>query len=166
MSQWQKTTAFDESVCPLLARVTPGSCRSVKSHPRCDGPSTACLALPSAPAASLRSQEPQPSWRPRSARAPTRRRSRSDSDPPRCRRERPRHTACRTQASVNAGNSGAGASPRRPSTHRPDQAVGGYRRVARTDFPLTGLMATRDSRPVVFLSFTGTSPSSSWELRN
>lgn len=169
MSQWQKNTALDSSVCPLLVRVRGDHCSSVQSHHRCDGQSRACLLLlPSVPAASLRSQEPSPSSWPHSAQAPTHRRSRSDSGPPRCSRERPLHTACTTQASVNQGNNNAGVSLRQPSTHRPDQALGGYKRVARMDFPLRGLMATKESRPTVLLSFIGTSPPppSSWELRN
>lgn len=154
-------------MCPLLDRVKPDDCSSVETHHRCDGQSTACRLLPSAPAASLRSQEPSPSSRPPSARAPTHRRSRSDSDPPRCSRRRPLRTACRGRASVNeGGNSNAGVSLRQASTHRPDQAVGGCKRAARMEFPLRGLMATRESRPIVFPSFIGTSPLSSWELRN
>lgn len=102
-------TAFDESVCPLLDRVRRDDCSGVKSHHRCDGQSAACLLLllPSVLAASLRSQGPPPSWWPLSGPTPTRRRSRSDSDPPRCSRSRPLHTACRGQTRVSAGSSSA-----------------------------------------------------------
>lgn len=49
---------------------------------------------------------------------------------------------------------------RQASSHRPDQALGGYRWVARTDFPLRGLTAIKESRAVFLLSSSSSSSSS------
>lgn len=53
---------------------------------------------------------------------------------------------------------------RQASSHRPDQALGGYRWVARTDFPLRGLTAIKESRAVFLLSSSSSSSSrlSNW----
>lgn len=129
-------------------------CSSVKKRLRCDVQSPVCLPSPIGPAASLRSQEPTPSARTPGGRGPTRIHSRSDSGPPRCSRQRRLHTACRTQADVSVGYKTVYTFLvfHQPSSHLPDQALGGYSRVAKTDFPLRGLTATKDSRALFFLS--------------